>query len=205
LKSKTSVFLSCLALVLFSVSFLIAAENTDYLSIPLGASKILKTSEPLVRMSVGNPLIADYTVLSRQEAIILALKTGHTELYVWTESGKMETYNVSVYDDCSDIKVKLADVLGRKTAQRITVSIAKDQAILTGTVETAYEADEAEKLAKAYYASVVNLLQIKAISDTATVTGTETGDPYAASTSKSSRIFTLNNAKILEDFEVEAA
>ena len=56
-------------------------------TIPLGLSAILTTSDSVKVVSVGNPDIADYVLTSPTETLIHGLTVGSTSLIIWSKSG----------------------------------------------------------------------------------------------------------------------
>lgn len=129
-------------------------------SIGAGTSKIITVSEPIKRVSVGNPGIAEYTVLSKNEIILLGVKVGRTELHIWTDND-FKTFVIRVYDDVIEMKAKLAEIMGPEVARGVSIHIAKETAVLKGTVSSTYESEQVEKIASLYYPRLLNLLEVR--------------------------------------------
>ncbi len=129
-------------------------------TIAAGASKIINISEPIKRVSVGNPGIAEYTVLSKNEIIILGVKVGRTEMHLWTEND-FKTFIIKVYDDVIEMRSKLNEIMGAEIGSRISIHMAKDTVVIKGAVSSVYESEQIEKLAALYYPKILNLLEIK--------------------------------------------
>ncbi len=136
------------------------AQSQGVYSIAVGSSKIINISEPIKRVSVGNPGIAEYTVLSKTEIIILGVKVGRTELHLWTDND-FKTFVLKVYDDIVEMRSKLNDIMGAEIAKNLTIHIAKETAVIKGTVSSVYESEQVEKIALLYYPKLLNLLEIK--------------------------------------------
>jgi type II secretory pathway component GspD/PulD (secretin) len=136
------------------------AQSQGVYSIAAGASKIINISEPIKRVSVGNPGIAEYTVLSKNEIIILGVKVGRTELHLWTDND-FKTFVIKVYDDIVEMRAKLNDIMGPEIAKSLSIHIAKETAVIKGAVTSVYESEQVEKIAQLYYPKILNLLEIK--------------------------------------------
>ena len=136
------------------------AQSQGVYTIAVGSSKIINISEPIKRVSVGNPGIAEYTVLSKTEIIILGVKVGRTELHLWTDND-FKTFVLKVYDDIVEMRSKLNDIMGVEIAKSLSIHIAKETAVIKGTVSSVYESEQVEKIALLYYPKILNLLEIK--------------------------------------------
>jgi pilus assembly protein CpaC len=62
-------------------------ENGPALSMVVNKSTILRLDVPAVRISVGNPAVADITPISSREVIVLGKTIGTTNLIIWDKSG----------------------------------------------------------------------------------------------------------------------
>lgn len=57
------------------------------MSLVVNKSAILRLEVPAVRISVGNPAVADITPISSREIIVLGKSIGTTNLIIWDKSG----------------------------------------------------------------------------------------------------------------------
>ena len=135
-------------------------QGTGMYSIAAGTSKIINISEPIKRVSVGNPGVAEYTVLSKNEIIMLGVKVGRTELHIWTEND-FKTFIIRVFDDVVEMKAKLTEIMGPHIAKSVSVHVAKETAVIKGMVSSVYESEQVEKIATLYYPRILNLLEIR--------------------------------------------
>jgi pilus assembly protein CpaC len=62
-------------------------ETGPALSMVVNKSTILRLDVPAVRISVGNPAVADITPISSREVIVLGKTIGTTNLIIWDKSG----------------------------------------------------------------------------------------------------------------------
>lgn len=68
----------------------LAASHTELgppMSLVVNKSAILRLEVPAVRISVGNPAVADITPINSREIILLGKSIGTTNLIVWDKSG----------------------------------------------------------------------------------------------------------------------
>lgn len=168
-KHVTSLILACALMLILSAAAAFAsteAGNGGIMRIPLNSSKILKIDETVKRVAVGNSGIVEYTMVTKNEILLLGLKTGRTEFNIWLEGAPETTfksYIIYVYDDIVELKSKILEIMGDKVAGRISVYTAKEMLVIKGNVASAYESEQVEKIAKIYYNNnVLNLLEIKA-------------------------------------------
>lgn len=163
-KKQPKLFIALAFTIIISLLSLSApavyAQSHGVYSIAAGSSKIINISEPIKRVSVGNPGIAEYTVLSKTEIIILGVKVGRTELHLWTDND-FKTFVLKVYDDIVEMRSKLNDIMGAEIAKSLSIHIAKETAVIKGAVSSIYESEQIEKIALLYYPKILNLLEIK--------------------------------------------
>lgn len=68
----------------------LATSHTEMgppMSLVVNKSAILRLEVPAVRISVGNPAVADITPINSREIILLGKSIGTTNLIVWDKSG----------------------------------------------------------------------------------------------------------------------
>ena len=128
----------------------------------IGKSKLLQIASPIERISVGNPTIADVTLISPVDLYILGKNYGSTNILVWRKGGSATAINVNVNIDADRMEKKLLDLLpGEKN---IRVQPAADSVILTGTVSSAIKAKYAEDIANAFVREINKNLYLPVLS-----------------------------------------
>ncbi len=150
---------------LFSASALAAAgyatpaEGTMELSIgrdglaPIrataGKSFIMRTGNvALKRISVSDPTVIDYTLLSPTELYMLPKRYGSTNITLWTKDGKTAVIDLNVDIDTDELQGKLAELLPDE--KNIQVTTAAKSIVLRGTVSSPVAASQAVDIADAY-------------------------------------------------------
>lgn len=71
-------------------------ETGQPLTLAVNKASILRLEVPAVRISVGNPAVADITPVSSREIIVLGKAIGTTNLIVWDKSGVATMMDVTV-------------------------------------------------------------------------------------------------------------
>ena len=116
----------------------IAAGRAHVLVLPFAAS----------RVAVGNPQVADFTLVKNNELYILGKSVGATNLILWDKSGESRTVNLTVGVNLG----VFADVLSRVLPEEkdIKLTSASGSIVLSGMVSNAIAADSVVNLAQAF-------------------------------------------------------
>ena len=116
----------------------IAAGRAHVLVLPFAAS----------RVAVGNPQVADFTLVKNNELYILGKSVGATNLILWDKSGESRTVNLTVGVNLG----VFADVLSRvlPNEKDIKLTSASGSIVLSGMVSDAIAADSVVNLAQAF-------------------------------------------------------
>jgi len=117
-----------------------------------GKSTLLHLDSPIERISVGNPAVADVTLISPQELYLLGKTFGSTNLIVWRRAGPTTIIDLSVSLDTAALSERLRLLLPGESA--IAVHSAADSVVLSGVVSSAMRAEQASAIADAFVRSV---------------------------------------------------
>ncbi|MCJ7617653.1 MAG: pilus assembly protein N-terminal domain-containing protein, partial [Desulfobacterales bacterium] len=162
-KKTASFILIALVLLIFSArswaagSVLPETREPRKLELVSGKSIILRTSEPIKRISVGLPMIADFILISPREIYIIGNATGSTSLTLWQNKKIFAIYDLEVVYDISRLKQKLHEVLPNEKNLRIFAT--QDSITLSGRVSSAANLSQAVALAEAYAGYVIKLTE----------------------------------------------
>jgi len=118
------------------------------LELIIGKSTLMRTPSPIERISVGNPSIADVSLINPSELYLLGKAYGSTNLVIWRKGAETTVIDVNVSIDADRMEKKLRDLLPDETG--IRVRPAADSVILTGVVSSATKAKYAEDIANAF-------------------------------------------------------
>jgi len=123
------------------------AAWAEDITVPVGGQHVIKLQDPAVRVSVGDPAVANIQLVSSRQVRVLGSKAGTTDLLVWLKGDDSPvTYHLAVGSDLTGLKAIFAadpDLSG------LNIDETGKTALLSGTVPSAGAHDRAMKLAKA--------------------------------------------------------
>lgn len=122
------------------------------MNLTIGKSTLMRMPSAVSRISLGNPNVADVTLISPTELYLLGKTYGSTNLIVWRKGGGPTAIDVNVNIDHSRMEDKIRELLPAETG--IRVRPAADSVILTGMVTSAVKARAAEDIANAFVRDV---------------------------------------------------
>lgn len=125
-----------------------SAEIGPAMNLMLGKSTLLRLPGPIDRISVGNPNVADVTLISARELYLLGKTVGSTNVILWRKGGATTIVDVSVNVDAARLQSRILELLPEEKGIRVTT--AAESVILAGEVSSAMRADEAVAIADAY-------------------------------------------------------
>ncbi len=136
-----------------------AAAEEKRLELAFGKSVVIRTEQPVKRVSIAKPEIADFNLLSPREVYLTGKAAGTTNLTLWLE-GRVEVYDVVVAYDLARLKRELRELLPQERDLQVTA--ANDAITLSGKVTSAAALSQALSLARAHApeGKVANLLEV---------------------------------------------
>ena len=123
-------------------------QEPEVLSLTSGKSIILKSPDPVSRVSIGAPEIASCILLSPQEIYITGKAAGATNLILWHDKQVSAIYDIQVEYDISCLKQKLHELL--PTEKDLRVFATHDSITLSGTISSDSHLAQAMALAESY-------------------------------------------------------
>ena len=154
LKKEIAALFAGTLLCFSSVAFAAAS-----LPIEVNESYCLNAGDTIERLAIGNPDIADVTMASSTEVLVVGKASGATTLIVWTSGGGRQEYQVRVGTRDSNLEYILGTEmkLSGVHVQRVDKNI-----MLSGSVSNQYEHNLALKLAGLYAGkdNVVDMIQM---------------------------------------------
>jgi len=145
----------CLLLSVAGASSLMAQSATLDLAVASGRSVSLMLDQPVTRVSVASPAVADAVVVSPQEILVNGLAPGRTSLVVWHRTGAARHYELTVHLNVDPLASQLKELFPQ---EGIGVTVSKETLVLQGTVSNPEIGEKAVKIASDYSAKVVNNL-----------------------------------------------
>lgn len=160
------------------------------MSLIIGKSTLLRLPMPADRISVGNPTIADVTVINPRELYLLGKVFGSTNLILWRKGGATTVIDIAVNPDMALLKERLRTLLPEEKG--IEVSAASDSVVLSGTVSSALKAGQAVEIAEAFVANLNRGLTAPIIAgDQAVAPGTRNQMDQTRNAASSARVVNL--------------
>lgn len=135
----------------------IFSQPEKVLTLSKGASILLENDGAIQRFSIGEPAVAEATVLSPREVLLSAKEIGVTTLLVWGSDPTPKLYSVEVTADATGLERYLKEVL---PGQQVSVSATGNTVTLSGQVRDASAAQRAVEIAKGSGAVVIDNLSI---------------------------------------------
>ncbi|MFD1557853.1 type II and III secretion system protein family protein [Paraburkholderia silviterrae] len=142
-----------------------AIRNESNVVVPLGKSTLVPLDEPVRNRTIGNPEIAQATMVSPQTLYLVGQSVGTTNMIVQGKSGACQVIDVIVSADAGGLQAALVQLMPQEHA--IRVSTAADNLVLAGHVSSAQAAQQAVEIAKVFGVSsgsksggVINMLSV---------------------------------------------
>jgi pilus assembly protein CpaC len=173
MKSKKRQALTCavmVALVLSTVcssgaSELVVGETQAIrkLNLIAGKSMVLKSKDQVKRISIADPEVADFVLISPKEIYLTGKNTGVTNMTLWHTNGSYNIFDLNVGFDVSQLKQTLNDMLPEENDLRVTAT--HDAITLSGRVSNAANLSQALSLARSYApeGKVNNLVEVRGV------------------------------------------
>lgn len=133
----------------------VVSQAERVISVSKGASALLINPVPLSRFSVGDPNIAEATVLSPTEVLINGKGLGTTTLLIWDNTGQVRVNSVEVTADAPGLQRFLKQLMPDEDIQ---VSASGNTVTVSGTVKDPNSVARAVDVAKASGATVIDNL-----------------------------------------------
>ena len=130
------------------------------ISLSSGKSIVLRSDSPIQRISIANPDIADFILMSPQEIYITAKEAGLTNLMLWQDNRVTAIYDLVVRYDISDLKQRLHEILPEESDLRVMAT--NDSITVAGKISNAAALSQALALARSYApeGKIQNLIQV---------------------------------------------
>jgi TonB family protein len=135
------------------------AAWVDDVSLLVNGLKIFPVTE-LKRVAISNPEIADVTIISEREVMLMAKSEGKTSLIIWDQSGQ-QTFNIDVQaEDLEKVADRIRVLLASSDIRRIKLKTEQDKIFLVGEVLAENDLNEITDII-ASFPQAVNLVRIK--------------------------------------------
>ena len=130
------------------------------LNLVSGKSRILKRALPIKRVSIADPEIADFLLLSPKEIYLTGKTAGTTNLTLWLNNKVIEIYDLEVAYDLSRLKRQVHEVLPEEKDLQIIGT--NDSITLAGRMLNTANLSKVTALARSYApkGKINNLIEV---------------------------------------------
>ena len=136
----------------------------DIISMPLNKGELFALPADVRDVLVANPDIADVVIKTPRLAYVFTREVGDTNIFFLDAEGEpLLRLEIHVEPDLSILRKTLASIF---PDEKIIVTAASEQIIITGTVKTATIAEDVRQIARRFVEEdeeIVNMLQIKSV------------------------------------------
>lgn len=133
----------------------VVTQAERVISVARGSSALMVNPVPIARFSVGEPDIAQVTILSPTEVLINGKALGTTTLFVWDNQGQVRVYSVEITADAPGLERFLRSLM---PDEDITVTASRNAITLSGTVKDPNSVSRAVQMAQTTGATVIDNL-----------------------------------------------
>ena len=133
----------------------VVTQAERVIAVSKGSSALMVNPVPIARFSVGEPDIAEVTIVSPTEVIINGKALGTTTLFVWDNQGQVRVYSVEVTADAPGLERFLH---GLMPDEDISVTASRNAITLSGSVKDPNSVARAVQMAQTTGATVIDNL-----------------------------------------------
>lgn len=131
-------------------------DNNEKLYAVAGKTQLIKFDEPVKRISITDPSMADLVLLSPKELLLNGKKAGRTSLLFWGDSDKPVFFNLVVQQD-TDAFIQAVDQIA--PGEAIKYAYTDDGVIMSGHVSSTTVKNNIENVIKAYNIKLLDLTE----------------------------------------------
>ena len=135
-------------------------ERAAPMQLVAGKSVLVPVSQPVTRVSVGNPEVADVVLIHPHEVYLLGKKTGQTNLMLWSQGQATRMHDLSVGADTETLKSRMQEWVSG--VDDLRVDTLGEHLVLRGRAQDAVKAHRLTEMAEAFAGEkkVINLLRV---------------------------------------------
>ncbi len=131
-------------------------DNNEKLYSVVGKTQLIKFDEPVKRISITDPSLADLVLLSPKELLLNGKKSGRTSLVFWGTANKPVFFNMIVQQD-TDAFIQAIDQIAPD--ENIKYALTDDGVIMSGHISSTTVKNNIENIIKAYNVKVLDLTE----------------------------------------------
>ena len=127
------------------------------LALETGQNRLLVLSEPIGRVSVADPKVADLKVITPTQLLLTARGVGTTDLTLWNKKDEPLVLALLVTRNLDALRKQLTELF---PTEKIAVSAAGDLIVLSGEVSDVRVPERAAEVAQLHAEKVANLIHV---------------------------------------------
>jgi pilus assembly protein CpaC len=127
------------------------------LALEMGQNRLLVLSEPIARVSVADPKVADMKVITPTQLLLTARGVGSTDLTLWNKRDEPLVLALLVTRNLDALRRQLKDLF---PGEQINVSAAGDLVVLSGEATDMRVPERAAEVAQLHAEKVANLMRV---------------------------------------------
>jgi pilus assembly protein CpaC len=127
------------------------------LTLEMGQNRLLVLSEPIARVSVADPKVADMKVITPTQLLLTARGVGSTDLTLWNKKDEPLVLALLVSRNLDALRKQLKDLF---PTEKIVVSAAGDLVVLSGEATDVRVPERAAEVAQLHAEKVANLMRV---------------------------------------------
>jgi pilus assembly protein CpaC len=127
------------------------------LALETGQNRLLILSEPIGRVSVADPKIADLKVITPTQLLLTSRGVGTTDLSLWNKRDEALVIALSVTRNLDRLRAQLSEFF---PTEKIAVSAAGDLIVLSGEVSDVRVPERAAEVAQLHSEKIANLIHV---------------------------------------------
>ncbi|HET9553276.1 MAG TPA: type II and III secretion system protein family protein [Anaeromyxobacteraceae bacterium] len=127
------------------------------LQLEVGQNRLLMLSEPIVRVAVADPAVADLKVVTPTQVLLTAKGPGTTDLTLWNRADQPIVIALGVARSVEPLKRQLKELFPR---ENVSVSAAGELVVLSGEVSDLRLPERMAEVARLHSKQVANLITV---------------------------------------------
>lgn len=131
-------------------------DTNEKLYAVAGKTQLIKFDEPVKRISITDPSLADLVLLSPKELLLNGKKAGRTSLIFWGDSNKPVFFNMIVQQDTDAFMQAVNQIAPNEDIQ---YAFTDDGVIMSGHVSSTAVKNQIEDIIKAYNIKLLDLTE----------------------------------------------
>jgi pilus assembly protein CpaC len=148
-----------------SAKVILEKAQPQRLSLTVGKSVVISSSEPVKRVSLGSQDVADAIVLTPRQISVIGKATGVTNLILWGADDKISSViDIQVSPDVSRLGEMIQKILPEE--KNLHIDATHDSLTLSGTVSSTSRLSQALALAEVHSpkdGKIVNLVEVAGV------------------------------------------